>query len=341
MASDFHGGEIKEKIEYDFSVNTNPLGMPDYVKQAILENTDMFCTYPDRLCKELRECIAKYEHIEDSQILCGNGASELIMSICASVSVEHEINALVSAPTFSGYERAIKAYGGNVSYYRNVDELINKISNGEYNLLFICNPNNPTGEVIDGLYIQKIIDIAGEKNILVVIDECFIDFTHEESLVRHINEYGNLIVIKAFTKFYSMAGIRLGYLCSQNVICEKIKKFLAEWNVSNIAQLAGISAYSDIDKVNRWKNKTLKLIDEERAYLISKLSEMGFEVSDSKANYIMLKSRKYDLWNELRSHGILVRDCQNFNGLDNSYIRICISNHKNNEILINALNKLV
>ena len=365
MVLNRHGGEIKDKIEYDFSVNVNPLGMPDYVKKAIVESIDSLCEYPDRLCTELRNSIAKHEGIDANQILCGNGASELIMAVCAFAANEfttqnesigvtmpaRRMTALVQAPTFSGYERAVKAYGGEVVYYRNYNEAIAIIENStenavakrkanDINIIFICNPNNPTGEVVNKKEFIKLLDIAKDKNILVVVDECFIDFTHEESLVDQTG-YDNLIVVKAFTKFYALAGVRLGFICARQELCERIANYLPEWNVSTIAQLAGRVALSDEESADRWKKDTLKLIDVERAYLIDKLTALGFEVSDSKANFLLCKSKDSDIWEKLRNVGILVRDCGNFNGLNSSYIRICVSTHEKNEILINALKSII
>lgn len=342
----FHGGEIEANIKYDFSVNTNPLGMPDYVEKVISKNVDLYSKYPDRKCCDLKEAIASHEPTEVNQIVCGNGASELLMAICASMSKDKKINALIMAPTFSGYERAVKIYGGKVSYYKSYNELYmllenNKSSDEKINLLFICNPNNPTGEVIENTELKNIIDTTNKSKVLTVVDECFIDFTHEKSVVDFIDDYDNLIVLKAFTKFYSMAGIRLGYICANKKVCEEIEQYLPEWNVSTIAQAAGINAINDREKFKTWKQKTLEIIDGERKYLSKELIKIGFEVSDSKANYILCKSNCCDLYNRLLDFGILVRDCSNFNGLNNSYIRICVSTHERNKVLIDAIQKTV
>lgn len=361
MVLNRHGGEIKDKIEYDFSVNINPLGMPDYVKQAIAESIDSLCEYPDRLCTDLKKCIAEYEGVNDDRVLCGNGASELIMAICAFAANEKKaqsstgnragIKALIQAPAFSGYERAVKSYGGEVTYYRNCDEAIailesmhERIAYGcetkDIDMIFICNPNNPTGEAVKKQELINILDIAKKNNMLVVVDECFTDFTHEESIVDK-NGYDNLVVLKAFTKFYALAGVRLGYICAVQELCEKIAKYLPEWNVSTIAQSAGLAALSDSERTVIWKQDTLELIDAERAYLSNELKKLGFWVSDSKANFLLCKSEDSDIFEKLRNVGILVRDCGNFNGLDSSYIRICVSTHEKNEKLINAIKEFI
>lgn len=346
MDYNFHGGEIEVDIKYDFSVNNNPLGMPSYVEKAISKNVVLYSKYPDRKCCDLKEAIASHELTETNQIVCGNGASELIMAISASMSKDKEINALIMSPTFSGYERAVKTYGGKVSYYQSYNELYklldnNKSEEEKFNFLFICNPNNPTGEVIENSELKNIIDAARRSEVLTVVDECFINFTHEKSVVDLIDDYDNLVVLKAFTKFYSMAGIRLGYICSNKKVCEAVEQFLPEWNVSTIAQAAGISAINDKEKVRNWNSKTLKTIDTERKYLSEELTKIGFELSDSKANYILCKSNCCDLYNRLLDLGILVRDCRNFNELNSSYIRICVSTHERNKVLIDAIQKIM
>lgn len=346
MDYNFHGGEIKEKIKYDFSVNINPLGMPNYVKNAIAENVDLFSKYPDRFCSNLRQVIANYESVNVDQVICGNGASELLMAICAYKSCGQNINAIIAAPTFSGYERSVNAYSGNIEYYKDHDEIIqilesNKSQEEIGNLIFICNPNNPTGEIVKREKLIDTLEVAKRQNVLVVADECFIDFTHEKSLADMVDSYDNLIVLKAFTKFYAMAGVRLGYICANEKVCEGIASFLPEWNVSTVAQVAGVAAIEDKEKAKSWKQNTLEIIDTEREYLIHELRKIGIEVSDSKANYILCKSNCCDLYNKLLSLGILVRDCSNFKELNSSYIRICVSSHERNKILIEAIHKVM
>lgn len=340
---DFHGGEIKDKIEYDFSVNLNPLGMPKYVKNVLKKSVELSEAYPDRLCRELRNNIAAIEGVNASQVLCGNGASELIMSICAYLAGKSRIRAGVMSPTFSGYERAVCVYGGEVSDYCDYDELLELLKRDDnlINLVFICNPNNPTGEIIDRSSLEQIIDISSRKNINVVVDECFIDFTYEKSVVDLINSYRNLFVIKAFTKFYSLAGVRLGYVCANSSVCDELAGFLPEWNVSSFAQMAGIEATRDINRSKVWKIDTLSLIDAERAYLFEELTKLGVMVFPSAANFILCRFEDPDIWEKLRQKRILVRDCSNFKTLDSTYVRACISTHKKNEVLVKAIKEIV
>lgn len=341
MGSDFHGGEIKENIIYDFSVNLNPLGMPEYVKSALADNIDCGSQYPDRFCLELRKQIASYEEVQPEQIVCGNGASELIMAVCAFASSKQRVKALVQAPTFSGYERGIRAYQGEVNYFRNFNQLKEMMGEENYNLLFLCNPNNPTGEIISADTITELLFLAKEKQILVVVDESFIEFTKETSVGKELSSFNNLIILKAFTKFYSMAGLRLGYLCAEDSLCREIKTFLPEWNVSSLAQVAGTIALSDTEQNRIWKEKTISLIEKEREYLKQELRFLGIQTSDSKTNYLLCQSEHKNLWEKLRAQGILVRDCSNYRELDSFYFRICVSTHEKNEKLIQKIKELI
>ena len=273
MVRDYHGGEIKEKIAYDFSVNVHPWGMPDYVKTAILESVDSLSEYPDRFCLALREQIGQQEGLATEQILCGNGASELLMAICAAFSQGKRLKAVVGVPTFSGYERAVKAFGGTVQVvpYENIygkgygkgtfdfEKELFSCEKGDFNgenMIFLCNPNNPTGEVMEKNAMLQLVEEAEKRNTYVVVDECFLPFTKEDSVVNYVNQYSNLIVLKAFTKYYGLAGVRLGYICATQAICDRISKFLPEWNVSAVAQKAGIAALQDKEKLETWKRNT-------------------------------------------------------------------------------------
>lgn len=325
MDYNYHGGEIKDSIKYDYSVNINPLGMPDYVKGAIISGIDSYITYPDRRCVRLRELIASREEVAAGNVLCGNGASELIMAMMHAFDGK----VAVMEPTFSGYERAAIATGHDICYYRSIGDVDHSAD-----IIFICNPGNPTGEIIERDELIAVVRKAKEQGVKVIIDECFIDFTHEESMSKLVDSLDNLIVLKALTKFYGMAGVRLGYICASHSICEQVSSHLPEWNVSAIAEVAGVAAYSS--GMDEWKDRTLTLIDKEREYMLLELKSMGIKVSDSKANFILCES-EIPMYDRLLSQGILIRDCSNFRTLDGSYFRVCVGKHESNQILLDAI----
>ena len=332
-----HGGEVPQgyKIKYDFSVNINPLGMPPIVKEAIgnFIITDDILKYPDAKCSELRRCISDEENVPADNILCGNGASELIMAICACRKPK---SVLLYAPTFSEYERCALLYGAEIKYCSEVSSFP-KLA-GSYDITFICNPNNPTGELLwDESLLERVAESAEKNGKVLVVDECFIDFTHGKSCVQLLNRFDNLIVLKAFTKFFAFAGIRLGYMLASKNIISEVSQYCSSWNVSSIAQRAGCTA---IREKASWKKKTLSLIDKQREFLYGQLNGIeGVKAFPSDANFILIKAEK-DCFYKLMEKNILVRDCSNFEGLDDSYFRICISGQKDNELFIKALKEV-
>jgi threonine-phosphate decarboxylase len=298
-----HGGNANYAL--DFSVNTNPLGTPESVKRAVREFADY--SYPDPDCKKLRFALAKHHGIPPDMFLCGNGASELIMSVCAALKPKA---AHIKQPTFSEYERCAELHKG-----------------GGADIMCICNPNNPTGQLAD---------IPDTENLLL-IDECFIEFSRGETMLPKLKERPNILVLRAFTKIYGMAGLRLGYLCSADTdLLVRIKEYLPAWNVSGIAQSAGIAALSEKD----WLEKTLEILETEREFMTAELTSLGLSVTPSDCNILLIKSER-PLREKLKQRGIFTRSCENFTGLDNKYIRIGLKTREENLVLLKAIGEVL
>ena len=334
-----HGGDIygNPGVTLDFSVNTNPLGMPEKVRQALISRVDEFTRYPDPACRELCAAISKFEGVPNDWVLCGNGAADLIYRLCCALRPRE---ALVCAPTFSEYERALEQAGCQVSRH------ILTVDNGfavtdtlceqlvpELDLLFLCQPNNPTGRLIPMDLIERIIQQAQQNGIVVIVDECFLDFTAGVSVRRYLEDMQGLVALKAFTKIYAMAGLRLGYLLTS----DKVLKWKTEttgqcWSVSAPAQIAGAAALT----CEGWASMTRQLIEEERVFLSGSLKALGITVFPSDANFLLLRSER-PLYDPLLQKGILIRKCDNFNGLDGSYYRIGIKTREENKRFLQAL----
>ena len=346
-----HGGDIytKRDIEgerlIDFSANINPLKMPQSVRDAIVYNIDSYINYPDPLCRELREAIGKFENADENHIVCGNGAADIIFRIVLGVKPK---NALILAPTFAEYEEALKLTDCKINYYdleeRNNfsigKDILNRISK-DLDIMFLCNPNNPTGIPINYKVMLKIANKCKENKVILVVDECFIDFLEEEeniSIAKYIKDYQNLIILKAFTKMYAMAGIRLGYmLCSNEEINEKISKVGQPWSVSTVASKCGVAALKEKDFVL----KTKKYISKNREYLMKELNSLGFKVFNSKTNYILFKSKDSNIKNKLEKKGILIRSCSNYRNLSEEYFRIAVKSEEDNKILIESIKDIM
>ena len=337
-----HGGEAQAglPIDLDFSVNVNPLGMPKQAISALRNSLEQMTAYPDRDCTALRSALHQKLGVGVDQLLCGNGASDLIFRICAAHAGK---TALVLAPTFSEYERSVRLFGGAVREFRLRKEDGFAVTDGvlsalddSIDLLFLCNPNNPTGKLINAPLLYAILERCKEHQILLVVDECFLEFTNGVSLIPAISEYDNLLILRAFTKYYGMAGLRLGYLVGSSALLCRVAPFGPEWNVSSAAQIAGAAALSGPD----WDIRTKTLIEAERGYLCRALTELGLSVTDSRSNFLLVESSQ-PLYRALLQKQILVRACENFSGLDEHFIRIGIRTHEENFTLIRAIREVL
>ncbi len=338
-----HGGNIYggEKIKLDFSVNTNPMGLPECVKIALRSDECIYTRYPDAQCRALRTAIGCYHDVRDDQVLCGNGAADMIFRLCAWKKAKR---ILLPAPTFSEYERSVKVFGGEIREYKLspengfliTGEFADHISK-DTDMVFLCNPNNPTGQLVPEDIMDDILERCRELGALLMVDECFIEFTEGRSLVKKLNEYPNLLILRAFTKLYAMAGLRLGYMLGAASVLEQISVYGAEWSVSGPAQAAGIAA---LKSEPEWTQRSRSLTARERSFMTEELVEMGITVFPSAANFMLLKSN-LPLHEELKKRGIYTRSCGNFSGLDERYIRIALRSREDNEMLLNAIRGIV
>lgn len=338
-----HGGDIyaNEGMVLDFSVNTNPLGMPESVKQAIIDHVPGYASYPDPSCRALRSALAAQHGLKPSMVLCGNGSTELIFALCACIRPGRTI---VLAPTFSEYERSTALFGGQVcrhllgeaDRFALTESILAELT-PETDMVFLCNPNNPTGRLIDPALLRKIAEVCRHHATPLILDECFIDFTAGESMLPLLKEYPNLLILQAFTKIYAMAGLRLGTLyCADERLLSRIADFSPAWNVSGVAQAAGVAALQEHD----WIEKTRRTVENERAFMAEALSGLGLAVYRSDANFLLIKSDR-PLYQPLKARGILVRSCANFTGLDERYIRIGLKTHDENTALLRALSEVL
>ena len=337
-----HGGDIyTHKGVLDFSASINPLGMPPASVEAIREHAAHFDVYPDREYRELRAALAEHEGVRPEQVICTAGASDLFQRLCFAVRPQA---AMVTAPCFSGYEEALEQNGIEIVRHElkaadgfDLTDSILGFGQRGVGILFLCNPNNPTGLTIDRDLLVRILDEARETNVLVALDECFLGFTHEESAVPLCDEYPNLLVMSAFTKLYAMAGLRLGYgICSDVELLERLEAAGQPWAVSEPAQVAGIAALG----VSDWAERTRAYVDEQRALLERGLEACGMRHITGEANYLMFQCDEL-LYEPLLEKGFLIRRCENFVGLDSSWYRIAVRTEEENKAFLAALSSCV
>lgn len=341
-----HGGDIYEydREMLDFSANINPLGVPSSVREAIIKSAYEIEKYPDPYCRKLRSLISEREEIDSKNIICGNGAAELIFNLTYSLRPK---KALIAAPAFAEYSRAAAASGAEIVYsvasaekgYIHGTELTDKIDE-DTEIVFICNPSNPTGAVMRRDTIEAVVSKAEAAGAVTVVDECFLDFLKahcERSCVRLTEKYKNLVVLKSFTKMYAIPGIRLGYMiCSDPVLMEKMYVSRQPWSVSTSAQEAGKAACIDTEHAER----TRVYIASERDYIKQSFDRLRIRYEEPNANYIFFY-HKPELKAELIKRGILIRDCSDYEGLNKGCYRAAIRTHSENEILIKNLSELL
>lgn len=339
MIKSEHGGDVFEReIVYDFSANLNPLGMPERVKNALQKSISEWEKYPDPFCRSLVKKLSERENFAPENIVCGNGAADLIFRIVQAVKPQ---KAVVCAPSFSEYSKALTQNGSEISVYylseKNsfaLDENILEMLDESVQMLILCNPNNPTGRTIDGELLSRICERCKANDIVFLCDECFIDFTENaDHAEQFINP--NVVVLKAFTKIYAMAGLRLGFaLFGDEKLAESVRKSGQFWSVSAPAQTAGETA---LDEKN-YLEKTLELIKNERDFLTEKLRNFGFKVYPSEANFILFYM-KLPLDEMLLKEKILIRNCTNFDGLEQGYFRTAVRSHEENSALVSAIER--
>ena len=341
MKEQIHGGDVyRHRDVLDFSANMNPLGTPQSVIDAAAESLKEICNYPDIRCTELIRGLSGYEQVPEEWLICGNGAAELIFMLALALRPGR---ALLPAPTFAEYGQALRTVGCEVRRYELREDqgfalredILEKIT-PETDLVMLCNPNNPTGLLAEPGLMERILRRCGETGTFLAVDECFQDFV--ENRERHtmkglLKTSGNLFLLKAFTKRYAMAGIRLGYgICSNPEVIERMQESVQPWSVSIPAQAAGTAALREEDYVEEAR----AIVRTEREFLKEELRKLGFRVYDSQANYIFFRGPAGLTERALEKH-VLIRDCSNYQGLTEGYYRVAVKTREENRMLLEAL----
>jgi L-threonine-O-3-phosphate decarboxylase len=355
-----HGGEVWEianetglSVEdlVDFSSSINPLGPSPRALEAIRNDFPKLPLYPDSNSTALREAIAcHFGKINKNNVVVGNGSTELIY-LFAEVFLKKGDVALVAQPSFGEYTNAILKSGGkpkhiklNRDFQIEPNAFMREMRNAK--AVFLCNPNNPTSMLIPKDVLREIVEKALEEDVVVFLDEDFIEFADDEkkhSLINILGRHPNVFVLRTFTKFYGLTGLRIGYGIADEETVEVLSKVKMPWNVNSLAQVAAIAALADTGH----SRKTMEIVRAEKNFLRDELSQIeGFRVVPPDTNFILVDVRQSG-WKASRlrenmiKHGILIRDCSSFIGLDEFYIRVAIRTREENEKLLNAFRKVL
>ena len=338
-----HGGDIySNNVELDFSVNTSPYGMPVSVREALSSAVLKASVYPDAEYRSLREAIANFEGngVNPEDIICGNGASEIIYAISRAVCPS---DASLFIPCFSEYEDSI--YCANKSAIINfvsLDEkkdflpdeaLVSKLYENNPSLIILGHPNNPTGRLIPREYLSLIKE-KSSSGVITVLDESFLplceDAYDEDGKLLPYEISANMVVIKSFTKSMSIPGVRIGYaICKDEALRNKIRAQIPEWNVSVIANDAALVCCLEGESLGRKildKENGLKALRKELENLLSQ----NFKVYPSDTNFMLIKKEPEDgcLYEKLLQEKVLIRKCDNYRGLNKDYYRIAVKDKK-------------
>lgn len=327
----------------DFSANVSPLGMPAGVAAALAGCAPDCDCYPDPLCRDLSAAIGRAEGVPGEWVLCGNGAADLIWRAALAL---RPARALVTAPAFAEYEAALAATGCAVERYFLSEEKDFRLEEGfleairpGVGMVFLCEPNNPTGLTTPRPLLLRVLARCRQAGALLVLDECFGDFLADPAAHTLKGELagGNLLILKAFTKLYGMAGVRLGYaLCADGALLAKLRAAGQPWAVSTPAQAAGLAALKETEYVAAVR----ALVASERPRLAAGLAALGCRVLPGEANYLLFQCER-PLCQPLRRRGILLRSCDNYHGLGPAWYRTAVRTGAENRRLLAALGEVL
>ena len=353
-----HGGELVSLAQQmlldpsdflDFSSSINPLGPPGWVKGVLSEASSSVTAYPDSTSRGVRSAIARHWNAQTDALLVGNGSTELIFLAARAF---HPRRTAIIGPTFSEYERAARLVGSEIHHipldisdgfgWNPTDEDRDAIAGSD--VCYVCNPNNPSGTILKREVLLGMMRCCSKT--LFVVDEAFVDFVPEHdfvSLLKDYQKYNNLVVLRSFTKFYAIAGLRLGYAMADPALICAMQAMKEPWSVNSLAQAVGERLLDD----KAFAEKTRAWLPPQRDWLMGELLQFpNLECIPSKVNYLLWKIRGCDmdshrLFKRLLEDRIVIRDASNFQGLDSSYLRIAIKAHPENIRLLESLKNIL
>ncbi len=343
-----HGGNIyeikrrKQSSILDFSANINPLGIPSRINKLLNRQLKDLVHYPDPRAHHLVAALARYWKIKEENVLVGNGSTELIYLILNAFRPDKVI---FPVPSFTEYERAARISGSQIRFIHMLEDegfCLNFDHINNCDMLFMCNPNNPTGNLI----VSNRADIKNIPVKRIVIDEAFMDFVPDEKIYTFNLEAvrsKKIIVLRTLTKFFALPGLRVGYIIAHRDIIRILKEYQMPWSVNVLAQAAAQQCLSEDAFIQRSK----QLIKKERLFLYERIKQIkALNPYPSVTNFLLVKIKDRHITSsclkeQMLKKNILIRDCANFRGLDKQFIRMAVRTHKENMQLVQALEECV
>lgn len=321
--------------------NENPLGPSPLAVAAIKEKAGKVHIYPPSDAFELRKALSLYTGYHVNNIVVSGNGMDGILDTMMRLFMSPSAESVIPIPTFSYYEIATLANGGKPVFVQrgrdfdiNAEDILNEV-NKNTKMIFLCSPNNPSGNTIREGEARKILESV---NAIVFIDEAYADFS-ETSIMGLVKEYDNLIVGRTFSKVFGLAGMRMGYAVAPEWLCREYMKVMTPFSVDILSMAAGIAALNDRGHLE----KTIETVKKGRIQLSKGLGSLC-KVYPSDANFILIdvspRTAK-EVSESLLKKGIIVRDCTSFRGAGNSLIRITVGTQEQNRKVIEALTSIL
>ena len=348
LESCYHGGPNYSELEVcglsleevlDFSANTNPFGPPPGVREVLFE-VDV-SQYPDSNATELRRSLASNLGVSLENIIVGSGSTELLRLIALAYLEQDDLAAIVE-PTFGEYEASCRVVGASIvkdtlraedGFQMRVKQVASLIERHSPKVVFVCNPNNPTGRYLLQGHVEEILNAA--DNSLVVLDEAYVAFVDDAWSSIDMIDRDNLVVIRSMTKDFALAGLRVGYAVAHKQVIGVLKRVCPPWNVNAAALKAAVIALESEDYLDQCAVK----LKEAKHYLVEALTNLGFVIVPSSANFFLMEVEDTaGFRHALLGRGILVRDCTSF-GLP-QYVRIAPRNMPECQRLVKAIEEM-
>ena len=347
-----HGGQLHQVADrfriplselLDFSANINPDGPPPAVLSCLREainNPSIITNYPDLDESDFRRCMAEYIGVRSENIAIANGFVPLLDAALRTLALR---SCLVPVPAFVEYRRTLGCSGvemlphildADSGFDCHADNLFSKSCDA----ILLANPQNPSGAVCSHGELLRLMKEASKRNVFILLDEAFIDYCPESSIVQEIDRFPNLIVFRSVTKFFGMAGLRVAYAAADTELCRQIQQSIAPWSVTSLASLAAGLTVQDAAYVRQ----TIALNGLRREQMQAAIGKLGIHVYPSAANFLLLRlSDSIDcqqFWERLiHEHRIVLRNCANYEGLSDEFLRAAVRTETENKLLIDAL----
>ncbi len=354
-----HGGNVYEIAHQlrcspddilDFSASINPLGPPPGLWDEFRDGFPLLQHYPDISNRAFTEALSEFHGVSPERIVVGNGSTELIYWLARALKFQ---KAIVAVPTFSEYQRAFEREGVRLHRVRSIEAnhfqpALQALKAGVAEVgpeaVLLTHPGSPSGTLMETEVRQWVAEACQAEGWTGIIDEAFVDFCEEESLKAFLSESTPLVLIRSMTKFYAIPGLRLGYLLTNSALARRIRQFIPPWSINTLAQIAGVFCM----RQESYRTRTVDFVNREREFLVSGIADLKLGTSlPGVANYLLVRidarfPRAAALQEDLlRQHKILVRNCSNFDGLDERYFRIAVRLPQENRRLLAALKQWV